>query len=134
VNDGVQTRTFDVSVDGVTAMDGWIEHIAAQWGLSERAGFEARLCIAELAANVLEHGKARSRNDHIVITIDRSRDGIEVKFLDSRERFDPTAPRPVADAPANSGGRGLVLLQAYARDLTYEADGDYNRVTFKIKL
>jgi anti-sigma regulatory factor (Ser/Thr protein kinase) len=132
VNDDGQTRTFSVTVEGVAAVDSWVEHVAAQWGLSERAVFGARLCIAELAANVLEHGAARSSNDSIVVRIDRLRDGIEVEFLDSRQPFDPTAPRSIANAPAHSGGRGLVLLQAYAHDLTYVADGDYNRTKFRV--
>jgi anti-sigma regulatory factor (Ser/Thr protein kinase) len=132
VNGDVQRRTFTVTVDGVTAIDSWVEQIANQWGLSEKAAFGARLCLAELAANVLEHGIARSQDDHIVITMDRVRDGIEVEFVDSRERFDPTAPRSVVEAPANGGGRGLALLRAYAHDLTYVADPDYNRTKFKI--
>jgi anti-sigma regulatory factor (Ser/Thr protein kinase) len=132
VNGDVQRRTFTVTVDGVTAIDSWVEQIASQWGLSERTAFGARLCLAELAANVLEHGVARSQDDHIIITMDRVRDGIEVEFVDSRERFDPTAPRSVADAPANGGGRGLTLLRAYALDLTYVADANYNRTRFKI--
>jgi anti-sigma regulatory factor (Ser/Thr protein kinase) len=133
VNDDVQERTFGVTVEAVTAIDCWIESVAAQWGLSERVAFGARLCVAELAANVLEHGVPRSREDQIVIKLDRLRDGIEVEFADSRERFNPTvAPAPVDDA-VNGGGRGLLLLHANARDLTYVTDDRYNRTRFTVK-
>jgi anti-sigma regulatory factor (Ser/Thr protein kinase) len=133
VSDDVEDRTFGVTVEAITAMDRWIETIAAQWGLSERVAFGVRLCVAELAANVLEHGVARSHEDQIVIRLDRLRDGIEVEFSDSRECFDPTVARTPVNNTANGGGRGLLLLQSYASDLTYAADARYNRTRFKVK-
>jgi anti-sigma regulatory factor (Ser/Thr protein kinase) len=132
VNGDLQQKAFSVTVEGVTEIDNWLEQIAAQWELSERTAFGARLCIAELAANVLEHGVARSPDDHIVVTIDRVGDGIEVEFLDTRGCFDPTAPQASTEDHANGGGRGLALLRAYAHDLTYVAEADRNRTTFKI--
>jgi anti-sigma regulatory factor (Ser/Thr protein kinase) len=132
VTDNVQTRTFRVTVDGVAAMDTWLEHLSDEWKLSEKTAFNARLCLAELAANILEHGTARSSNDHIVVTIDRLRDGIEVEFRDSRESFDPTNPKRLPEIRSNGGGRGLALLQSYARDLTYVAGPDCNRTKFRI--
>jgi anti-sigma regulatory factor (Ser/Thr protein kinase) len=134
VNGTVQTRAFGVSLDEIGAIDSWVERVAASMGVNKRAVFSARLCIAELTANILEHGAARSDDDRIVITINRLGDGIGVELLDSREPFDPTAKLPIAKSdPSNCGGRGLVLLQAYADDLTYVHDGTYNRVKFKIK-
>lgn len=121
-----------MTLEGVTAIDTWVEQIGNSWGLSERTVFGARLCIAELAANVLEHGITRSKDDQITITIDRTIDGIEVEFLDSRARFDPTAAQSSAEESDNGGGRGLLLLRAYAQDLSYLADVDCNRTTFKI--
>jgi anti-sigma regulatory factor (Ser/Thr protein kinase) len=129
----VETRTFNVTADGVAAMDTWLEHLADRWQLSEKTAFGARLCLAELAANVLEHGTARSSGvDHIIVSIDRLRDGIEVEFRDSRESFDPTNPPRLPEVRDNGGGRGLALLQAFARDLTYVAEPDCNRTMFRI--
>lgn len=133
VSDDVQEKTFGVTVESVAAIDCWIEDVAAQWNLSERAAFVTRLCVAELAANVLEHGVPRSHADQIVIKLGRLRDSIAVEFADTREHFDPTAARPSGDDPANGGGRGIHLLQSYASDLTYAADGRYNRTRLTIK-
>ena len=47
--------------------------------------------------------------------------------------FDPTSKPLVESDSSNGGGRGLVLLQAYADELTYTHDGSYNRIKFKIK-
>ena len=85
-----ETRTFGVSASEIGDIDSWVEQIGTQWGESKRTVFGARLCIAELAANVLEHGIAKLANDHIAITLRRCSDGIGIEFVDSREPFDPT--------------------------------------------
>ena len=139
MNVAAHTRTFGVSCDEVSAIDNWVEKVAAQWGESGRAVFGARLCIAELAANVLEHGGPKSSDDHIIVTICRLDDGIEQGEAGfACGAFDPTA-KAVATKSVFSlsargvGGLGLMLLQARADDLTYFNDGTYNRVKLKIK-
>jgi len=131
-----EKRTFGVSVNDVTAIDSWVEGVTRRLGVSEQTAFRTRLCIAELATNVLEHGTCRAENDHIVISIDSVDDGIKVEFLDTRRPFDPTANTPVPPFgdPLNGGGRGLLLLHAYADKMKYADDGTYNRLKFEIAL
>jgi anti-sigma regulatory factor (Ser/Thr protein kinase) len=137
VHAAVETRTFGVSVEEVGAIDSWVEEVAVQWGESQRTVFMTRLCIGELAANVLEHGIRRSGDDHIVVTLRHFADGIGVEFLDSCGPFDPTCKvaAPTADSieSMRPGGRGLMLVHAYAKDLAYCNDGACNRVTLKIR-
>jgi anti-sigma regulatory factor (Ser/Thr protein kinase) len=128
-----QTRTFGVSADDITAIDSWVETVTAHWGESKRTVFGARLCIAELACNVLEHGIVKSGSDHIIVTIRHLADGIGVEFMDSRAAFDPTAKVSATASASKGGGRGLRLLHAYANELSYCNDGTYNRVKLKIK-
>jgi hypothetical protein len=90
VNAAVETRTFGVSSEEVGAIDNWVEQVGLRWGESERTVFRARLCIAELAANVASIESASER------------------------------------------GRGLLLIHAYARDLSYCNDGTCNRVMLKV--
>ena len=130
------TRSFGMSGSEVVAIDGWLEEICARWGASERATFGARLCVAELAANAVEHGVASSDADHMVVTVRRRGNGIELEFLDSRAPFDPTGHARAAGAqsvnPEAPGGYGLTLLHAYATGLTYSYDGTYNRVRLTV--
>jgi len=135
VSGPAQIRTFGINASEVTAIDEWIEQIAARWSANERTAFNARLCVAELAANVLEHGRASSdESDHIVVTLRQAGDGIEIEFLDSLGPFDPTAKAAETKSPPSEpGGLGLVLIHAYAEELNYSNDGTYNRVRFKIK-
>jgi anti-sigma regulatory factor (Ser/Thr protein kinase) len=131
----LRIRTFGVTIHDVAAIDTWLEEIATQWSLNETVAFKARVCIAELAANVLEHGIAKSDDDCIVVTVDRLEDEIQVEFVDSRHAFDPTVSATTKNhAQSNGGGAGLVLLQAYACDLTYTAEANSNRTKFKVRL
>lgn len=137
MNAAVETRTFGVSAQAVVAIDDWVLQVARQWGASERTVFRVRLCIAELAGNVLEHGCAHVGDDHIVVTLRHLGDGIGVEFLDSCARFDPTGEidtiRAASIENLRPGGWGLRLLRAYAAELSYRHDGERNRVTLKIR-
>jgi serine/threonine-protein kinase RsbW len=137
VTDEAETRQFGMSGSEVAAIDNWLEMVGARWGASERTMFSARLCVAELAANALEHGIARADADHMVVTVRRLGGGVDVEFLDSRAPFDPTVtPPPERDKSITSAdptGRGLTLLHAYAKDLKYSHDGTYNRIRLTIR-
>ncbi|HEY6257590.1 MAG TPA: ATP-binding protein [Xanthobacteraceae bacterium] len=136
MNAAVETRAFGVSSPEIGAIDTWVERVGLEWGESERTVFRARLCIAELAANVLEHGVSKSGVARIVVALRRLGDGIGIEFRDSCEPFDPTRRIVVAGTAsiesASEGGRGLMLLQAYAKELSYCNDESGNRVTLKI--
>ena len=127
-----EIRTFDISISDVAAIDDWIEQVAAKWRASERTMFNARLCIAELAANAFEHGGSKP-DDHIVVMLRQVDGSLEIEFLDSLRPFDPTTAVAAKSPPSGAGGLGLTLVRAYANDLSYSNDGTYNRVKFKIK-
>jgi anti-sigma regulatory factor (Ser/Thr protein kinase) len=142
VNVAVERKTFGVSPDEVGAIDRWVEAVAAQWGESERTAFRARVCIAELAANVLEHGIAQPGDDRVMVTLQRLGDGIGIEFQDSRHPYDPTAhpaaPKAAAGESASieaisASGYGLMLVRAYGTDIAYSNDGGRNRITLKIR-
>jgi serine/threonine-protein kinase RsbW len=136
VNAARETRTFGVSSDEVAAIDSWVEQVVTRWGERERTVFRTRLCVAELAANVLEHGISRSDDDHIVVTLRQLGDGVGVEFLDSCAPFDPTgeiaATKAASIESLRPGGWGLLLVRAYANNLSYCNDGTRNRVTLKV--
>lgn len=136
VSDEVETRKFGLSRHDIPAIDSWLEEIGARWGASERTMFGVRLCIAELAANAVEHGVARDSTDHMIVTVRRLGSGVEAEFLDSRAPFDPTTKPRRSSAESiedvKPTGRGLILLHAYAKDLSYSHDGTYNRVRLTV--
>jgi len=138
-----QTRSFALSTSGIAAIDDWIASVCRQWGCDERAVFACRLCVAELAGNIFEHGVATAGADgaageeRISVALTRQDDGIGIEVLDTRAPFDPLlvapAARPASIEAAAVGGRGLMLVRAYAHSFAYRHDGTHNRVMLTIK-
>jgi anti-sigma regulatory factor (Ser/Thr protein kinase) len=136
MREDVATRAFGISPRDVALIDDWLEQVGGAWRADVRTMFRVRLCVAELAANTVEHGVPRAGADEMIVTVRRVPDGVAVEFLDTRAPFDPTVPPqcPRADtiATAEPSGRGLFLLHAYARNLSYTHDGTHNRVTLTV--
>jgi sigma-B regulation protein RsbU (phosphoserine phosphatase) len=131
-----QTRTFRVAPDDISTADAWIEGVGRDWGLAERTTFGARICVAEIAANMLEHGAVRAEPARFAVTLRRRDSGFEVEIADSGRPFDPTTalehPRGNAIESAHIGGLGLRLVRSYASEITYRYDGLCNRLTLRI--
>ncbi len=51
-----EIRTFRASLSDSTEIDRWMEEIGTQWAIAQHAMFRARVCVAELVANAIEHG------------------------------------------------------------------------------
>jgi phosphoserine phosphatase RsbU/P len=132
-----QTRTFHATPEEISAADAWIEEVGQRWGIAERTAFGARICVAEIAANVLEHGAARAEPARLDVTLRRRESGLDVEIIDSGRPFDPTAlpEQPLSDSieAAHIGGLGLRLLRSYASEVTYRHDGVCNRLTLHLR-
>jgi sigma-B regulation protein RsbU (phosphoserine phosphatase) len=132
-----QTRTFRVTPAEISAADTWIEEVGRRWGIAERTAFGARICVAEIAANVLEHGAARAEPAQLGVTLRRRESGLDVEITDSGRPFDPTAlPQcPVSDSveAAHVGGLGLRLVRSYASEVSYRHDGVCNHLTLRLR-
>jgi anti-sigma regulatory factor (Ser/Thr protein kinase) len=130
-----ETRTFHAAPADLIEIDNWMERVGAQWATAERAMFRARVCIAELVANAMEHGGADPERDTVTITLHRHGPDVGIEYADTAAPFDPTIPRAPASAPTEEsslGGRGLMLLQAYALQLSYRRDGKRNVISFRV--
>jgi anti-sigma regulatory factor (Ser/Thr protein kinase) len=127
-----ETRSCLADVDHVAELDGWIERTGAAWKIPDDVVFRARVCVAELAANLLEHGGMRPAGDEINVTLRHNGTGLEVEVNDTGRAFDPTA-HAGGTAPAGGlGGRGLRLLRAYAAAMSYRRDGGHNILCLRV--
>jgi anti-sigma regulatory factor (Ser/Thr protein kinase) len=127
-----ETRTFRAAPGDLTEIDNWMESVGAQWATAERAIFRARVCVAELVANAIEHGGAIPERDIVEITLHRQGRDVAIEYADTASPFDPSVPRAPASPDVSVGGRGLKLLQAYALQLSYHHDGKRNVVSFRV--
>jgi serine/threonine-protein kinase RsbW len=131
-----ETQAFRAIPAEICEIDRWIEELGVQWGIPERTVFRARVCIAEVAANVLEHGATRPDGDQIVITLRNRAPAVEIEFADNGNAFNPIDPPAAAGAaaayPATDGGRGLRLLRSYASAMDYRRERDRNILLFRV--
>src|SRR5262245_31175603 len=128
-------RTFRAATGDLPDIDTWSASVAVRWAPAERARLRARVCIAELVANAIEHGGANSERDTVTITLHRQGPDLGIEYADTAAPFDPTVARVPAsalDEEASLGGRGLRLLQAYALQLSYRHDGKRNVINFGV--
>jgi anti-sigma regulatory factor (Ser/Thr protein kinase) len=127
-----QTRVFPVTAQEIAATDEWLEQIGKRWGIPERTAFGVRICVAEIAANVLEQGAAGRRSVELGVTLRRRGAGLDLEIRDSGPPFDPTAvterPLPETIEDAEIGGVGLRLIRSYASAMTYRHDGVCNHL------
>jgi anti-sigma regulatory factor (Ser/Thr protein kinase) len=132
-----QTRTFRATPEEISAADAWIEEVGRRWGIAERTTFGARICVAEIAANVLEHGAALAGPARLGVTLRRRESGLEVEISDSGRPFDPTTvpDRPLSDATESTpiGGLGLRLVRSHASEVTYRHDGVCNHLILHLR-
>jgi anti-sigma regulatory factor (Ser/Thr protein kinase) len=127
-----QSRTFRATPEDISAADAWIEEVGRHWGIAERTTFRARICVAEIATNVLEHGASAAGSAEFDVTLRRRGDGLDLEITDSGRPFDVTTA-PDAEVPhsletARIGGLGLHLVRSYAEDISYRHDGVRNRL------
>jgi serine/threonine-protein kinase RsbW len=126
------SRTFSADGDGIACLDDWLEETTAQWGVGENIAFRTRLCVAELATNLMQHD-SRIRGATFTVTLARDGCRANVDYFDNGRAFDPT--RGPTDRPSFSletdkiGGLGLHLLRSYAAQLGWERVADHNHVS-----
>jgi anti-sigma regulatory factor (Ser/Thr protein kinase) len=127
-----EARIFPATPRAVTEMDSWIESIGERWGVDQLILFRARVCVSELAGNVLAHGRTAPDVDSIILELRHTPPGLEIELSDSGAAFDPaTAPAIEPDAD-RIGGRGLRLVRAYAQVLAYRRNDGRNVVTLQL--
>ena len=131
------TRSFIVTPAGIAAIDRWMEDVGAKWRgkwreLAEDVLFRARVCVAEIAANVLEHGYVHPGRDEITVALHRVGPAIEIEISDTGRKFDPSQPLPSLREPDAVGGRGLRLVHAYASAMSYRREGERNLLVLRV--
>jgi anti-sigma regulatory factor (Ser/Thr protein kinase) len=130
-----RTRNYIATPDRLADIDTWIEQAGSAWLLREDVVFRARVCVAEILANLLEHGRSRPDGDDLRITLRPFPPALDLEIADSGRAFDPTGRAvAAAAAPASDalGGRGLRLVGAYASDMSYRRAGRWNVLSLRV--
>jgi anti-sigma regulatory factor (Ser/Thr protein kinase) len=124
--------SFRITPEALGDMDVWLDKIGNNWAVDERTLFRARVCVSELAANVLEHGQVGSADGSIDLELRNKLPALEVEFSSPGVAFDPTKAPQVPPSYDRIGGRGLHLVRSYAHSLRYRRVGHRNVITFAL--
>jgi serine/threonine-protein kinase RsbW len=127
-----ESRHLVAAASTMSELDDWIERTGAAWGVAAEVTFRARVCVAEVAANLLEHGPGRPDGDEMTVTLRREGPALDIVVSDTGRAFDPTARYDGTAAPDGFGGRGLRLLRAYTAAMSYRRDGGHNILRLRI--
>jgi anti-sigma regulatory factor (Ser/Thr protein kinase) len=127
-----ETCSIIATADGISELDGWIERISASWRVPGEVVFRARVCVAEVAANLVEHGRASPDGDRITVALRQDGTAVEIELTDTGRAFDPTAPAAGTSSPDGLGGRGLRLLHAYATAMSYRRAAGHNILRLRV--
>jgi anti-sigma regulatory factor (Ser/Thr protein kinase) len=121
-------------------LQGWLEAICQSYQLDERVSFQLDLCLTELVTNVISYAyPAGAPEDNavlVLLTRDPADVAVTVAIIDQGIEFNPLAYVPAAPAhtleAAQIGGRGLLLVRKFAKQLQYQRGPDTNRLSFTI--
>ena len=101
--------------------------------LDDDAEFQLNLVLEELFVNSLKHGGCKGMPNCARVRLRGTADGVEVEYRDRGHPFDPTETPAVnihaSLAERSEGGLGIHLVREIMRDVRYERDGEWNRVT-----
>jgi anti-sigma regulatory factor (Ser/Thr protein kinase) len=104
-------------------MSSWWCDWAHAHGLSVDASERGEICLNEVAANILVHGKAERRATSVEISLGTSADGVEMIIADDGEAFDPleypSPERASSLADMSICGFGIPLIRNFADDISY---------------
>jgi anti-sigma regulatory factor (Ser/Thr protein kinase) len=127
-----ETRSIVATADAISELDGWIERVGASWRLPADVVFRARVCVAEIAANLVEHGRARPEGDELRVELRQDGTAIEIELIDTGRAFDPTTSTSGTSSADGVGGCGLRLVRAYAATMSYRRAAGQNILRLRV--
>ncbi|MDE2199329.1 MAG: ATP-binding protein [Rhodospirillales bacterium] len=124
--------------DDLARLYPWLEAAAAAQRVPHELLYGMHVALEEAVANAALHGFAPGAGGEIAVSLHRSADAATLVIEDTGRPFDPTAATPPARPAqldeATPGGRGLVLLRHYCRDIRYARAGGRNQLALRFPL
>ncbi len=129
----METQAFRAVPAALVEMDAWLSGFSAEHGLPGDITEELRVCLHELATNVITHGGADGKPHDITLAGHMDGASAVLDFSDDAPPFDPLARKtgpasgPLEDLPV--GGLGLHLVRSFTDALTYRYEAGRNHLT-----
>lgn len=123
-------QSFAATFEAISEIDDWFTARARACDLADEMREELRVCVQEIAANIVMHGAGARR---IEVEVVRTDDQALVLLRDDGPAFDPLA-RPVKHVAERFedleiGGLGLTLVKRLTDRLDYRREAGWNVLT-----
>ena len=117
----------------IARLNAWLDAAIEGSGVRRSLGVDLKLCLNEVAINLISYAFATAPEPFIDIEIVLDADVAKAKVRDNGAYFDirtwpmPTPPDDIVDAQI--GGYGILLIRDRASSIAYERVGDVNCLT-----
>jgi serine/threonine-protein kinase RsbW len=131
---GTASHSFPARLDCAAEAGTWLRTQAEALRIDQDALYALEVCLEEVFANLVLHGKA----SFATVRLTRSADLARLEIIDDGALFNPTraAQHQVSGplAEAQIGGLGIGLIHRFATAIAYRRDGDRNHLTLDFTL
>ena len=114
----------------------WLADLSEKMQLSARTSFSLDLVMNEALINIINYGFDDNQAHPITINIEDLPDELNVEIIDDGRPFNPlqkeTPELAKSLEEASIGGRGIVLLKNYCKDMNYCYSEGTNRLLMTI--
>lgn len=129
---------FKARLDNLAEIRDFVEVSACELGLGWAAVEDMKVCVDEVATNIVKHGYGNGEGG-LSVEVFREADEIVVKVVDQAPVFDPKfAPKPDLSLPLNDrpvGGMGVHLITTLTDGLSHTAGpGGGNELVLRKKI
>jgi serine phosphatase RsbU (regulator of sigma subunit)/anti-sigma regulatory factor (Ser/Thr protein kinase) len=97
-------------------------------GLSQPRRDELQVCLEEVLANLILHGRPLNGDKAICVALSAQDGAVVLRVLDRCAPFDPRTRPQTVECGLQVGGRGLRLLESFAPGLIYSTGAEGNEL------
>lgn len=137
IDSGAALRIDSANTDDLNRLHPWFD---AETQLLPRSMLHGmRVALEEAVMNAVMHAFPPNTSGEIAVRLQLSPEAATLVVEDTGRAFDPTAAAPVQPRPASlleaePGGLGLTLLHHYCQDITWQREGERNRLSLRFPL
>jgi anti-sigma regulatory factor (Ser/Thr protein kinase) len=110
----------------------WLDEAASGDAIPDPVLSRMHIALEEAVMNVAMHGFSEDGGDRMTITYQCAPGLATLTISDPGPEFDPVTGQAAEDAEI--GGKGLILLRHFCKDVTYRRVDGQNQLTLRFKL
>lgn len=108
-----------------------MEEVSRLAGFSGGERCDVIIAVDEALSNVIKHSCKGDPDSQVSVSCVLDNGCLEIILSDRGEAFDPTKIEPPPPDEVRPGGRGIYLMRSTMDEISFERNGDINRVRLR---